>query len=469
MAGFREVLPASLAEVLQNGLLDHVFEDALVATFLYDTLADIRPWEGNLGSTAIMTRAGLLAPNTTPITGSDATASAYGFEQYTLQMNQYGDSIDTNMAVSAMALASKYIEDNKTLAIQAAQSLDLVAQSSLYTAYSGGNTFATGAQSGNDVPVADLTGFGVTVINLPTSGTNPGEGLTGVAAAEVVPVSSTNLGWFYDGSATWSYTGVQASSGPGNLTGVQASWTGTQGASIVAGLATTNGVYGGNNVVSATTSPIAPQIIRPAGVTSQYNLQSTSVATLALFRNAVARLKMQHVPQLKGAYTAHCTPQTINELFADTEFQSAYRGGAATTSPVYPDNAVGSSLGGDATFLGRLAGIDWIENTVSPIVYNTGTAGEYAGAIYRPIVVGADALIKGPFTRMGDLVAQVNAGGVSEVTMIGGVARILRAPLDRLGQVLSSTWSWIGGYTTGTDILTGDNAIYKRAVIVEHA
>ena len=202
MAGFREVLPASLAEVLQNGLLDHVFEDALVATFLYDTLADIRPWEGNLGSTAIMTRAGLLAPNTTPITGSDATASAYGFEQYTLQMNQYGDSIDTNMAVSAMALASKYIEDNKTLAIQAAQSLDLVAQSSLYTAYSGGNTFATGPQSGGDVPVADLTGFGVTVINLPTTGSQASEGLTGVAAAEVVPVSSTNPGWFYDGSAT---------------------------------------------------------------------------------------------------------------------------------------------------------------------------------------------------------------------------------------------------------------------------
>ena len=107
------------------------------------------------------------------------------------------------MAVSAMALASKYIEDNKTLAIQAAQSLDLVAQSSLYTAYSGGNTFATGAQSGGtNVPVADLTGFGVTVINLPTTGSQASEGLTGVAAAEVVPVSSTNPGWFYDGSIT---------------------------------------------------------------------------------------------------------------------------------------------------------------------------------------------------------------------------------------------------------------------------
>ena len=112
MAGFRESLPASLQAILQNGLLDHVFEDALVASFLYDTLADVRPWPGGLGSTSIMTRGGLLTPNTVPITGNDAAVSGYGFEQYQLQMNQYGGSIDTNMATSAMALASKFLQDN---------------------------------------------------------------------------------------------------------------------------------------------------------------------------------------------------------------------------------------------------------------------------------------------------------------------------------------------------------------------
>jgi hypothetical protein len=63
----------------------------------------------------------------------------------------------------------------------------------------------------------------------------------------------------------------------------------------------------------------------------------------------------------------------------------------------------------------------------------------------------------------------MTSGSTVEIKELGGVVRILRAPLDRLGQVLSSTWSWIGGYTTGSDILTGDNAVYKRAVIVEHA
>lgn len=484
MAGFRESLPASLQAILQNGLLDHVFEDALVASFLYDTLADVRPWAGGLGSTSIMTRGGLLTPNTVPITGNDAAVSGYGFEQYQLQMNQYGGSIDTNMATSAMALASKFLEDNTKLGIMAAQSLDLVAQASLYGAYSGGNTYTTGAQSSTFTPVADLTGFGQTLVADSTTNTNAAEGNQGVAVPSLVQVSSSVPGYFLNGvQGIWSYTGWQQlgaagtqgtatnPAGAGNLSGCVAV-SGVLGAmaagqSIVTCLPACTGVYGGNNVVATTYSPLAPYIVRPNAKTSQWGLQSTDVATLATFRNAVTRLKSQHVPQLKGAYTAHVTPQTVAELFLDTEFQSAYRGGAATTSPVYPDNVVGSNIGGDATFLGRLAGIDWIENTVTPVVYNP--AAGFQGAIYRNIVVGADALIKGPFQDQAGLLASMTSGSTVEIKELGGVVRILRAPLDRLGQVLSSTWSWIGGYTTGSDILTGDNAVYKRAVIVEHA
>ena len=484
MAGFRESLPASLQAILQNGLLDHVFEDALVASFLYDTLADVRPWPGGLGSTSIMTRGGLLTPNTVPITGNDAAVSGYGFEQYQLQMNQYGGSIDTNMATSAMALASKFLEDNTKLGIMAAQSLDLVAQASLYGAYSGGNTYTTGAQSTTYTPVADLTGFGQTLVLDSTTNTNAAEGNQGVAVPSLVQVSGSNPGYFLNGvQGIWSYTGWQQlgaagtqgtatnPAGAGNLSGCVAV-SGVLGAmaagqSIVTCLPACTGVYGGNNIVATTYSPLAPYIVRPNAKTSQWGLQSTDVATLATFRNAVTRLKSQHVPQLKGAYTAHVTPQTVAELFLDTEFQSAYRGGAATTSPVYPDNVVGSNIGGDATFLGRLAGIDWIENTVTPVVYNP--AAGFQGAIYRNIVVGADALIKGPFQDQAGLLASMTSGSTVEIKELGGVVRILRAPLDRLGQVLSSTWSWIGGYTTGSDILTGDNAVYKRAVIVEHA
>jgi hypothetical protein len=317
-----------------------------------------------------------------------------------------------------------------------------------------------------------------------TTNTNAAEGNQGVAVPSLVQVSASNPGYFLNGvQGIWSYTGWQQlgaagtqgtatnPAGAGNLSGCVAV-SGVLGAmaagqSIVTCLPACTGVYGGNNIVATTYSPLAPYIVRPNAKTSQWGLQSTDIATLATFRNAVTRLKSQHVPQLKGAYTAHVTPQTVAELFQDTEFQSAYRGGAATTSPVYPDNVVGSNIGGDATFLGRLAGIDWIENTVTPVVYNP--AAGFQGAIYRNIVVGADALIKGPFQDQAGLLASMTSGSTVEIKELGGVVRILRAPLDRLGQVLSSTWSWIGGYTTGSDILTGDNAVYKRAVIVEHA
>jgi hypothetical protein len=329
-----------------------------------------------------------------------------------------------------------------------------------------------------------LTGFGQTLVADSTTNTNAAEGNQGVAVPSLVQVSSSVPGYFLNGvQGIWSYTGWQQlgaagtqgtatnPAGAGNLSGCVAV-SGVLGAmaagqSIVTCLPACTGVYGGNNVVATTYSPLAPYIVRPNAKTSQWGLQSTDVATLATFRNAVTRLKSQHVPQLKGAYTAHVTPQTVAELFLDTEFQSAYRGGAATTSPVYPDNVVGSNIGGDATFLGRLAGIDWIENTVTPVVYNP--AAGFQGAIYRNIVVGADALIKGPFQDQAGLLASMTSGSTVEIKELGGVVRILRAPLDRLGQVLSSTWSWIGGYTTGSDILTGDNAVYKRAVIVEHA
>ena len=83
--GFRDNLPPSVAEIVQNGLLDGIFQDALVPTFLYDSLADLKPWASALGSQSIFTRAGLITPFATAITGADATADTYPFEQYSVK------------------------------------------------------------------------------------------------------------------------------------------------------------------------------------------------------------------------------------------------------------------------------------------------------------------------------------------------------------------------------------------------
>ncbi len=438
--GFREVVPASLQEILQNGLLDRTFESALQPALLYGSLAQVKPWAGAVGSTGIFTKSGLMTPSTTPVTGSDASASTYGFEQYQVKMDQYAGSIDTNMLLSAMALASKFLEDNKILAIQAAQSKNLLAQQALYAAFGEGTTYATaGTSASTTLVVADASGFQYAVTDLSTSGSNAAEGLTGQATPTLVPVSATYPLNITIGGVANTVVGVDVATG-----------------TLTLGTAAT--VANGAAVVSS----IGPVQIRPNSRASANQITSSDLATLSVFQSAVTRLRTQNVPRIKGAYTAHVHPQTVDELFQDNNFLLAYRGRA--DSPAYRDFTPGDSMGDGAEFMGRFAGIDWILNTVTPTEVNQGGV-----EVYRPIVSGDGSLIEAPFSEMADLITAMQAGSTVQVDMIAGVVRILRAPLDRLGQVLTSTWSWVGGYTVGTDILTGDAAAYKRAVVVEHA
>ena len=438
--GFREVVPASLQEILQNGLLDRTFEDALVPALLYDTLADNKPWAGAVGSQGIFTKGGLLTPSTTPVTGSDASAGTYGFEQYKVNMDQYGFSIDTNMLLSAMALASKFLEDNKKLAIHAAQSINLLAQSALYGAVAGGQTWVTtGSSTSTTLIVENANGFQNAVADLATTGSNPGEGLTGQATPTVVPVSGSN-------TLAVTINGVA-----NTITGCDlATNTLTLGSAISASV--------GWAVLAATASPQ----VRPNARATGYNLVSGDIATLANFQSAVTRLRAMNVPRIKGAFQAHVAPQTVEELFQDPNFLYAYRGRG--DSPAYRDLTPGDSMGQGGEFAGRFAGIDWIIDNVTPSYTNPGSV-----QVWQPIVCGEGCLVKAPFSEMADLISAMQAGSTVQVDEIAGVVRILRAPLDRFGQVLSSTWSWVGGYTVGTDVLTGDAAIYKRAVQIEHA
>ena len=438
---FYSALPASLAPIVQNGLLTGVFEEALTPLALYDMLAELRPWGGERGAQAIMTRPGMMPISTTAVTGQDAPLSGYGFEQYSMFMNQYGTSIDTNMAVSAMALASKFVEDNQKLGENAALSLNAQAQQMLYNAFGGGTTWATEATSASTtVTVADGAGF-TQAYTFGPSVTGNTEGLNAAPSLVLAPVSSANPLSVTIGGTANTVTGVTFTSG-------------TSGAATLT-LGTAATAADGAAVISLQ----GPTQFRPNGRASANQLVAGDVVTLATFQSAVARLRAQNVPTIGGAYTAHVAPETITELFADPAFQSAYRGRA--DSPVYRNLA-----------LGRFAGIDWIDNSLTPTETNQ------AGVeVFRPIVAGRGCLVKGPFEKMGDLVSAENAGAFVHIEMIRGVARILRPALDRFGQVLSSTWSWIGGYAVGSDALmergqpnsSTSSALYKRAVVIEHA
>ncbi|MFE2710624.1 hypothetical protein ACFXKI_01185 [Streptomyces mirabilis] len=418
--GVRGNLPAQIQAMLQNGLLDRTFKDALVPQFLFPQVADSEPWMGGLGDTKTFTRKGLLAPATAPVTGSDPSASTYNLEQWSVTMDQYGNSMDTNMLGSAMALASKFLADSATLGINAGQSINQVARNKLFKAYAGGRTWCTTAGSSDtSIIVQSTSGFEYNSVNgvpVAVSGANPLAVTIAGAANTVVGVTPGT---------------------PGTLT------LGSARVDVV-----------GDYVVAAN----APVTIRATG-NSAYDLTSSNVATFANFRSAVARLRKMNVPTLPGGYyTAHIDADTEAELFNDAQFLQALQG--RVDSPIFRDLSIG-----------RFGGIDWVRNIEAPTVLG-GSAGTLA--VHRPIVLGANALVNAPFDGTGSLLTGTGVEEIPEIRSINAapgvdVELIVRPPQDRFQQVLSTTWSWVGDFGVPSDAGSGDAALYKRGVVIEHA
>lgn len=412
----RSTLPAALQPIVQDGLLDRTFQNALIAEWLFPGIAGVRPWMANMGDTATFTRTGLLTPQTDPLGGSDPSADTYGVEQYSMTMDQYGNAVDTNMLQSAVALQSKFLEDGQKLGINAGQSVNRIARNKLYTAYAGGRTWCTTtATSDTSMIVDSVDGFTHVLVNgVPT------------------PVSASNpLSITIDGVAN-------------TVEGVD---TGTNTLTLGTAAADTAG--------DAVVADNAPTSFRPSAKDSAFDLVAADVATFGLFRSAVARLRTQNV---QGPYTAHIDPTTEAQLFEDTEFQALYRGRAE--SPVWRDLA-----------LGTFGGITWVRNNEAR-VRNNGTI-DY----HEPIVVGSDAFVAGPMEGMGNLLSNVPEQAKGSVRMVSvglegsplQVALIVRSPQDRLQQVVSSAWSFVGDFAVPSDSVTGDSATYKRAVVIQHA
>jgi hypothetical protein len=415
----RSTVPAAIRAMMQNGLLDRVFQEALRPEFIFPAIADAEPWQGGLGDTKTMTRKGLLTPSTTPITGSDTSAATYGIEQWSVTMDQYGLAVDTNMLTSAMALASKFLADVQTLGVNAGQSLNQIARNKLYGAYAGGRTWVTTAGSSDtSMIVNSVAGFTHVLVNgVPTA----------VSASNPLTVS-------VDGVAN-TVTGVN--------TGTNTLTLGTARADVA-----------GDYVVAAN----APTTIRPTGDTA-YDLTGSNVATFAMFRAAVTRLRKMNVPTVNGYYVAHIDPDTEAQLFSDSDFKQALQG--RVDSPIYTDLSIG-----------RFGGIDWVRNNECPTILG-GSAGTVT--VHRPIVLGAGALVAAPFEGIGDLLRGTGVEDVPDISMVTvapgvEVARIVRPPQDRLQQTLSTSWSWVGDYGVPSDSLANaDAALFKRAVVLEHA
>jgi hypothetical protein len=416
--------PPALQPIIQQGYLEREFEQALHSKLGYRDIADREVFAVGIGETLTKTRAGLkpsvttpLAPNTNTNLDNGLTPEYFSVEQYTLSINLYGATTDLNMVTSRVAIASQFLLNAQINGEQARRSLDELARNALFNAYFSGNTRVTQTLSspGPTISVDDVRGFqNVWVNGVPT------------------PVSASNPLTVTVGSDVYQLIGVtvdanNVSTAPGGLSG---ELTFATSVSVADGSA-------GNTVQAAN----AAVIIRPSGRTNTAQLQPTDTLTMSALLDAVAKLRLNNVPDIGGVYHCHLDPASARQLFADPDFKELFTMGYDTETFRRGE------------LVSPFLGLRFVPTTEAYVQPAPGLPGLY---VRRPIVCGRGALIEGDYAGMAD---EDIAPRDAIIHIIDGIAMVTREPIDRLQQIIAQSWYWIGGFCAPTDITTNPSTI----------
>ena len=432
--------PLALQPIIQQGFLDREFESALTSRLGYRAIADREDFAVGIGETLTKTRAGLkpsvttpLAPATNTNLDNGLTPVNWGVEQYTITINHYASTTDLNMVTSRVGIASQFVQNAYTNGEQAARSLDELARNALFAPYFGGNTRirTTLGSAAPVVAVDDIRGFQTVFVGGIQTPVSSSPGLTVTIGANAYTVAA----------AVADATNV--STAPGGVSGTLTLSTNVSVSDATAG--------------NAVQSAVASVIIRPNARTNTAALAATDTLSMANLLDAVAKLRMNAVPDIGGVFNCYLDPVSARQLFADQDFQRLFQG-ATSANQVFKMGMVNDFLG-----------LRFIPTTEAYVQPHPTLAGS---VIRRPIICGKGALIEGDFAGMA---ADDVAPKDSIVSMVEGIAMVTREPIDRLQQIIAQSWYWIGGFcapsdttTNPTVIPTATNAAYKRAVMIEH-
>jgi hypothetical protein len=449
-------LPESLQGAIQENLLYTEFEQSLEPNLIYRTIAERKKFDIQKGQTLTYTRAGLKPPVNAPLNPQQNTNLDNGLtpksipvEQYTMSLNQYGDTLDLDIMTSQVMIADLAMQYTKTNGQQSSSSLDGFAKKELFDGYMGGNTrvTATLGSPGLTIAVDDIRGF-ATVLNakgqivavgnsdpLPVVVDDNTYDLVGYAA-DITNTSSTR--YIYDTEGNIIY-------GTGGISGTL---TFSSNVSVNDGTA-------GNAVVSV----YAPAIFRPNNRATTALLQAGDLLSMELFIDVISYLESNNVPTMPdGFYHCFLDNKSSKQLFSDPEFQLLYRG-RGLQDPVYKKAKIFEGLN-----------VRFFVTTQAPQQLQSATSG---ALIRRPVVCGADVLVEGTFAGQVQVLNSAMKGN-GHFDVIEDIVHIVRPPIDRLQQIVAMSWSWTGGYALPTDatanrtvINTASNAYLKRAVVIE--
>jgi hypothetical protein len=432
--------PPALQPIIQQGFLEREFEQALKSRLGYRACADRLQISVGIGETLTKTRAGLkpsitipLQPSTNTNFDNGMTPAGWGVEQYTITINHYAATTDLNMVTSRVGIASQFLQNAYVNGEQAARSLDELARNALFNNYFGGNTRVRSAlgSTGVAVSVDDIRGFQNAFVN-------------GIQQA----VGASNPITVTVGSDVYTVIGAAA-----DVNNVSTAPNGVSGVLTFSGDVSVSDGSASSTVMAANASVI----IRPSQRGNVSALTATDTLTMSNLLDAVAKLRINAVPEIDGVYNCYLDPVSARQLFADPDFKQLFQG-ATSANQVFRQGMTNDFLG--LRFIPTTEAFVQVHPTLPGLM------------IRRPIICGQGALIEGDFAGMA---AEDVVPKDSIVAVVDDVAMVTREPIDRLQQIIAQSWYWIGGYCTPSDtttnpttIPTATNAAFKRAVMVEH-
>lgn len=462
-------IPSQVLSLIQEGLIEREFHDALFPNLAFRAEFQSEKWEGQTGTEVVMTRAGLLDTVTTPNTpGADPVPQNVPFEQWTMRLDQYVGAIDTDMPTSAVANSNLFVRNIHTLGLQAGRSINRVARNVMYKAYlSGQTTLRAAALAGaTTLSVSSLNGF--TDVVIPGSTVRP----QGVSLAYPLP-SSFGIGATKEVKSIIGYIpdDPQDPYGPGTIT-------------LSAGLTNAQPIR------AAVVSAYAPRILRASGGDSIDSINPGDVLSLQQIINAAAFLRDALVqPHDDGTFHAHISPLSQAQVYSDPVFQRLNQ--SLPDGMTYKEG-----------FLGQLSGVSFFMNTESPNLLNSGALVDTAAATGSSLSgkyakeIGAE-IVNGFGTQIGMVVLTGKGAGyeryldesmysteagtngkIGEFDVVNNGVQILteqirlviRAPQDRLQQKVSAAWSISTGFAMPSDLTAPSGPQrYKRMLVLQHA
>lgn len=454
-----------IRSIVQDNLVERAFHDAMYPRNLFRGEATPVPWAANVGDNQIFSAPGLMSVDARPIVpGEDPTPDTYPMEQWTAQMNQYAKSIDTHMPTSMVAIANLFLRNAHQLGLQAGQTLNRIARNRIYNAAISGWTVADGAQAG-------VTTLRVKRLNGLTRARNPSLAAGSQVKFDLVSSSNPLSVRIFDttgpAEVTRSITGFTPDTvgdevGPGTIT-LSASVGVADRAYVVAADATQTVWVGGGNKVD--------------------DIGNTDLPTLANIRTAVSNFWQQNVPEHPdGRFHAHLDPTSNALIFADAEFQRLLT--ALPDYYMYRQFALGELLNTvffrnsecptPETVVGGTTATFDARDPFPGELFNTGAT---SGVKVHRILFTAQGGVMEYYSDMSQLVTEAGLNGkLAEPNIVNNgieiftdrIQMVIRAPMNRLQDLVSTSWRFMGDWPVRTDAAVGNASRYKRFSVINH-